>query len=283
MMRRIVLGYFSPCKNVEKSVTILGKALAEELMLPIEICDFTRKEDRERTYQFAKEDLVIIGMPVYAGRLPNLLLPFLKEHILGDNTKGIALVSYGNRSMDHALAELSELMHQQGFSMLGACSVVSEHSFAKELATGRPNEEDALVIREFSKVIIDRLARSENHEKTERHSFSEEELLASLPGERNPSAYYIPLMENGEPAKFLKAVSKVMPDRCSDCGKCAAVCPLSSIEENNPWSCTGICMKCQACIHVCEKNARYFDDEAFLSHQKMLVMNYKEEKKTRYW
>ena len=42
----------------------------------------------------------------------------------------------------------------------------------------------------------------------------------------------------------------------------------------NPSEVNGICIKCQACIKKCPKDAKYFDDAAFLSHVAMLEQNY---------
>ncbi|MFQ9208234.1 MAG: hypothetical protein ACLR3S_03080 [Clostridium fessum] len=44
---------------------------------------------------------------------------------------------------------------------------------------------------------------------------------------------------------------------------CATVCPMGSIPADAPDTCTGICIKCQACIKACPAGAKYFDNEAF--------------------
>lgn len=38
---------------------------------------------RQETLRFGEKDLVVFGTPVYAGRVPNVLLPFLRERIVG--------------------------------------------------------------------------------------------------------------------------------------------------------------------------------------------------------
>lgn len=57
--------------------TIAG-TLAWELGIDWEARDFTLPAAREEAYQFQEDDLVVLGTPVYAGRVPNVLLPFLK-------------------------------------------------------------------------------------------------------------------------------------------------------------------------------------------------------------
>ena len=79
---------------------------------------------------------------------------------------------------------------------------------------------------------------------------------------------------DGQPAKFLKAKPQTDPDKCTDCGLCAAVCPMGSIDPADVSSVPGVCIKCQACVVKCPTGAKYFDDPAFLSHKDMLETNY---------
>ena len=37
---------------------------------------------------------------------------------------------------------------------------------------------------------------------------------------------------------------------------------------------TGVCIKCHACVKECPVGAKYFDDEAFLSHKAMLERDF---------
>ena len=91
-----------------------------------------------------------------------------------------------------------------------------------------------------------------------------------IKGDAPVAPYYIPLGEDGQPAKFLKAKPKTDLTRCDHCGKCAKVCPMGSINPDNTDEVPGICIKCQACIQYCPQGAKYFDDPRFLSHKAML-------------
>ena len=86
--------------------------------------------------------------------------------------------------------------------------------------------------------------------------------------------YYVPKGLDGQPAKFLKAVPKTHEDLCIRCGACARLCPMGSIDPEEPGNVTGICIKCQSCIRGCPQQAKYFDDPAFLSHVAMLEENF---------
>ena len=63
-------------------------------------------------------------------------------------------------------------------------------------------------------------------------------------------------------------------DKCTGCGVCAALCPMGSISRKDPAEVTGVCIKCHACVRNCPTGAKYFDDEAFLSHKAMLERDY---------
>ena len=71
-----------------------------------------------------------------------------------------------------------------------------------------------------------------------------------------------------------KTSSKAKPQtdrsKCTGCGVCAALCPMDSISREDPAEVTGVCIKCHACVRNCPTGAKYFDDEAFLSHKAML-------------
>ena len=38
---------------------------------------------RTKDLSFGEEDLVVFGMPVYAGRVPNKIMPFIRDRVKG--------------------------------------------------------------------------------------------------------------------------------------------------------------------------------------------------------
>lgn len=260
-MNRIIGCWFSPCGNVKTAVEEISKKMGESMSSSVEFMDFTKKDCREQDYCFSKEDVLVIGCPVYAGRVPNKIMPFFKEHVKGEETKCICVVSYGNRSYDNALAELAGLMADNGMKVIAGAAVVGEHSFANSLAPDRPDEKDLAEYRIFADNVVEKLKRGDDS-------------IPQISGEYPCEKYYTPLKEDGSPAVFLKAVPKVDAEKCISCGNCSSVCPMESISKEAPFQTISICIKCQACIKVCPKGARYFDNEDFLSHQRMLGKNY---------
>ena len=254
--------YYSGCGSTRRLLRGMAEAAGEALMLPVRELDYSRPEAREKSYCFTQTDLVFWGSPTYAGRLPNVLLPFLRGNFTGGGAAAVAVVLYGNRSYDDALKELCEVLAGNGFLAAAGAAVTAEHAFAPVLAHGRPNAEDRAAAAEFARKTALTL-RGREHP-----------IPVTVPGREPIGAYYTPLGLDGEPARFLKAKPKTDPEQCTRCGLCAAVCPMGSIPREEPTECTGICIKCQGCIRECPAGAKYFDDEAFLSHRAMLEQNY---------
>ena len=260
-MKRVCAAYFSPCGNVEAAAMTIGQAAAEVLGLPLESVDFTLPAARTGDINFGPEDLVILGTPVYAGRVPNKLMPYIRDHVRGNGALCVPLVCFGNRSFDDALAELFMLARDNGFTVIGAAAVVSEHSFTPALGAGRPNEADLAELRAFGERVAGKVQKNGP-------------ILETVPGTMPPEKYYTPLRADGAPAKFLKAVPVTDMAKCTRCGTCARVCPMGSVDPADPSVTTGVCIKCQACIRRCPAGARDFDDGDFLSHKQMLLENY---------
>ncbi len=254
--------YFSPCGSTEKCSAHVAKTLAVRFDAEYQDDCFTLPQDRENLRIFGPDDLVVVSSPTYAGKLPNKIMPDFKEKIKAKGSKAIALTTFGNRSYDNSLAELVSILRENGFQIVAAAAIVNEHSFA-HIAKGEPSEEEMARLEAF--------ANSINLEQN-----------VNVPGDAD-APYYVPKREDGQPAKFLKAVSKTDDEKCTNCGLCAKRCPMGSISFENTSEITGVCIKCQACILSCKTGAKYFDDEDFKSHAKMLQRDFKELKKSEYF
>ncbi len=260
-VERVYAAYFSPCGNVKTAAEAIGHAAAKAMCLPFESIDFTLPQARTVEMVFGPGDLVILATPVYAGRVPNKLMPYIRDHIYGNGALCGAAVCFGNRAFDDALAELYMLAKDNGFTVLGAAAVATEHSFAPTLGTGRPDEADLAALAAFGEALAKKAQKNGPALKT-------------VPGVMPPERYYTPLRADGAPAKFLKAVPRTDMEKCTRCGTCAKMCPMGSVAPKDPAVTTGVCIKCQACIRLCPAGARYFDDGDFLSHRAMLMANY---------
>ena len=104
-VKRICAAYWSATGNTDKTVNTIAETLAEKLGVPLERRNFTRPSDRAEDLSFTGRDLVVFGMPTYAGKLPNKMLPYVQQQIHGNGALAVGVVTFGNRSYDNSLAE----------------------------------------------------------------------------------------------------------------------------------------------------------------------------------
>ena len=257
---------FSATGTTERAVTTIAEELAKTLGVPLQQIPFTRPAERERDHHFCAADLVVVGSPTYAGKLPNKILPDFQTKLQGNGALAVPVVMFGNRSYDNSLAELCAVLEANGFHTVAAGAFVGQHAFTDELAYGRPGWSDQFEMKNFAKRVCDK--------------------VKSLPGIPAPvqvpgdaaAPYYVPKGADGEPAKFLKAKPKTHLRKCNNCGACVRLCPMGAIDPANVSNVPGTCIKCQRCVRKCTKGAKYFDDPAFLSHVAMLEQNFAEPK-----
>lgn len=258
-LKKVNTIYFSPTGGTEKIVRLVAGNLADRLGLQQNFYDFTKPENRQNEYHFEKDELLVMASPVYAGRLPNKLMPEYKAKIGGVGTPAIPICVFGNRSPGESLRELMMLLGDNGFQIVGAAAFAGRHAFSDKVGYGRPDKADLLEIEAFTAKIAEKLLNGENP------------FLEIDRSEIGP--YYTPLKEDGMPAKFLKARPCTDEGKCTHCGQCVQACPLGSIDQKTAEA-VGLCMKCQACIRCCPVHAKFFEDGDFLSHVAMLENNY---------
>lgn len=75
--KRVWAVYFSGTGTTEKTVRRIASGLAAALSVPLETFDFTPPAARQADLTFGPDELVVLGTPTYAGRVPNVLLPYL--------------------------------------------------------------------------------------------------------------------------------------------------------------------------------------------------------------
>ena len=257
MDKNLKILYFSPTSGTKKIV----KAIAESIDSNYEEFDITWPQNRTNSITFSSNDLVIIGMPTYAGRFPRLLHNYI-DTITANNTLGVFITTYGNRDYEDALLEQYDIFTSKGFIGLGAATFITEHSSTSKLATGRPHAEDLKTASDFGCEIIKRLK--------EINSLSDLNSL-TLPGS-------IPYVEkNIPPMPFAPETN----EKCVTCGICAKHCPTSAIDFSD---CRTIdiskCIKCNSCVKRCPLTAKVMTSEPYKNMQNMLITNFAHNEKS---
>ena len=74
-IRKVWTLCYSATGTTDKAVNTIGEELAAKLELPLERLSFTRPAERDREYTFSENDLVVVGTPTYAGKMPNKIQP----------------------------------------------------------------------------------------------------------------------------------------------------------------------------------------------------------------
>ncbi|AMD17562.1 ferredoxin [Methanobrevibacter sp. YE315] len=233
-MKKIIKVFFSPSGTTKK---VVGK-IAGNFKQEKENCDLLNF-DSER--EFGENDIVIVGMPVFAGRIPKTASERLSK-LTGNNTKAIAVVNYGNAHVTDALLELVDILKENNFDVIAAASTISHHSIFDGVAVGRPDSSDIEKINEFAQKCIEKIESGES-------------LQSEIPGNRPYTDY-----------KQLPFVISCDETVCAFCYDCVSICPEHAIPEEDPVDTDlDLCSRCTACIHICQEDARMFTGEAFES------------------
>lgn len=256
-LEKIWAVYFSGTGTTRRTVERIAGGIASRLNLPAESVDFSRPAVRQETLGFGEKDLVVFGTPVYAGRVPNVLLPFLRERIVGGGALAVPVVLFGNRNYDDALIELRNILAADGMHPIAAGAFVGEHSFSRVLGADRPNAEDEALMDEFAARVAELAAGLD----------AAPVKSVAVRGQEPLRPYYTPRDRAGNPINILKVKPKTDLSRCGGCGLCADLCPMGSIDPADVSAVRGICIKCCACVKKCPSGAKYFDDPGYLFHQ----------------
>lgn len=229
------LVFFSPTETTKNISLAIANGINSENMATI---DYTRSVARINTPPEFHDAIVILGVPVYYGRVPPIAADFLAR-LSAKDAPAVLVVLYGNRAYEDALIELHDLAANSGFKPIAAGAFIGEHSSSSAdipIAHGRPDLVDLQKAEEFGRRI---------HEILNQHTSNNIGELA-IPGNR--------------PYQPIPAMPKLAPETnsaCNLCGICADVCPTSSIILDNPIK-TNIndCISCSACIKACPLKAR---------------------------
>lgn len=261
-LEKISLVYFSPTSTTRIVLEEIAKGMDK---IVTGIVDITHPEIRNNAVPEFKDEVVLIGAPVYAGRIPQTAARYFKS-IKARGIPAVLVVLYGNREFDDALLELKDICVACGFVPLAAGAFIGEHSFCNDefsIAPGRPDKKDLEMALIFGKQIAGLLDRIDNV-----LDMAPLDVPGNFPYKEGMSPGAVPFID--------------VTEDCDDCGICMTVCPENAIDETDTYSTLDDrCIYCCACIKACPQQARILKDSHIKDKAMWLSENCSERKDPR--
>ena len=236
-IQSLKLAYFSPTGTTRSIVQAVARGINQSTT---EHIDITKPDMRKIQLQTSKNDLLVVAVPVYIGRVPALLGEWLHA-IKADKTPAVCIVVYGNRAYDDALLELRDILIKRGCIPIACAAYIGEHSFSSSempIAENRPDVNDLNHAELFGSRIRQKLV-----------SISSIDQISDI---KIPGNYPY----NGD-SKLWSVDFIAISDECIQCGNCAVGCPVGAIDSEDSNSIDKEkCITCCACIKNCPQNAR---------------------------
>jgi len=156
-----------------------------------------------------KIDHLIVGSPVYSGKLPLQVIEVLKA-LHGNGKEATAIVVYGNRDYGIALYNMVELLSERGFRIAAAGAYIGQHSYSNivPVALGRPDVSDLEKARHLG--------------------------IKSVHVSKWLSLKDIPfhIDEASKSEKYIALKTVHIEKQCIRCGKCAEKCPVGLLSSD---------------------------------------------------
>lgn len=239
------LVYFSPTGTTQAVVRAIARGIKDG---NVEELDITRPGARIQPLQSSDHELLIVGVPVYMGRVPALVTEWLNG-MKAHNTPAVCVVVYGNRAYEDALLELSDILAKGRCIPIAGAAFIGEHSFSTcdtPTAVGRPDTGDREYAEVFGKKTWEKLQSSSSVDR--------------IPGVQVPGSHPYrqePCHPYRKGSAFWNVDFIEVSDACIQCGICGEVCPVGAIDPGNSSVIdTEHCITCCACIRHCPEHAR---------------------------
>ena len=240
--KRIGILYFSPTNTTKKicKAIALGMGENEPVDLNITSPDFLEKLISNQESMLENIRHLLVGAPVYAGKLPVQVIECLNA-LNGKGKKCTIVVVYGNRDYGVALRNLAEILSKKEFKIVAAGAFIG-HSYKDiiPVAIGRPDKSDLEMAFNFGKNSLN------NSEYLEVEKIPEQIDWIS------------------KSKSYFKSVSvKYISENCTKCSTCAKHCPtvIIAVETGDYISkeAKNDCIACMACVFDCKSEARILE------------------------
>ncbi|MBD5509867.1 MAG: 4Fe-4S binding protein [Lachnospiraceae bacterium] len=220
---------FSPTGGTDKVAETITKAWG----IPVNKIDLSNAETNYSSLSLEKDDIAIIAVPSYGGRVPGLAIQRI-SNIHANQTPCVIVCVYGNRAYEDTLVELNDAAAKSGFKVIAAIAAIAEHSIIHQYATGRPDAADESELNSFAQKISEKI----NGDLT---GISTPQIPGNRPYKKAGGAGLVPKANNN----------------CTNCGLCAKQCTAQAISKENPKVTDNKkCISCMRCVVKCPQSAR---------------------------
>lgn len=248
---RTAIIVFSPHGNTLKVAGAMKEGLFSQGIEPtlIDLTGAPWHEIRGFTYSMLNDyDLLVLGSPVYAGRVIEPIEIFLSG--LPDTEVKLAavFVTYGLIS-GNALSHAAKQLSKKGYAILGAAKIVASHSMVfedeKDQFILRPSQEDLELATTFGRVLVDKT----NHSGLKRMPM---DLL------KPKKSLAVRIFDKFMATRFGMAILphvRFTRETCIQCGRCAESCPVKILTLDPYPRQVGDCIRCYNCVRMCPTGA----------------------------
>jgi ferredoxin len=255
--------FFSPTETTKRVVEGIARGIRVD---SINQNDLTPPEARTLEFAEMRDELAIIGAPVYAGRIPQVAVRRLRR-LKACHAPAVIVVVYGNREYEDALLELKDIVVEAGFMPIAGGAFIGENTAnyaldkdTAKIAQGRPDTEDLKKALAFGRLVWNKVR--------------DIGVLDAISPLQVPGNF--PYIDRGKLPRTSPATKETL---CAKCEECARVCPTAAIVvRDEVMTDQDACIMCCACVKHCSTGARVCDHTWMKQAGKWLSANYRERK-----
>ena len=193
------------------------------------------------------KDLIIIGGPIYAGNMPEMVIRWVLKNVPNtDNSRAMVFTTSASLKNAYGVKSIGMKLQKKGYDIKGLLTYKLPRNYYMEGYEKTTLELSAKLFNEAKRKIKDDLL------DMNRNIILDEKVLGK------------DLM-----AEFMSLATRFMGKNfstnssCTLCNKCVRNCPTSNISIKGKVKFGYKCMMCTRCIHSCPVNAIQYKSKSF--------------------